>query len=133
MVAIVPITTTLRVPNLPIGPIVDKDGKPTQNEMIFRQALIDLLQTYLGQEGAVAPDQSAANVQTILNGQDISGNYTMLPGTMIYRTDATVPAMPGDPTYPADKLIVAFRNPATALPYVPGSQPVLYYVNVTAL
>lgn len=111
---------TLRVPNLPIGPIVDKNGNPTDNELIFRQSLIGLLQTYFGSEGMVAPTQSEANVQTILNGVDgVTGQYTMLPGTILYQTAAA---------YADDKVIIAFRNSLTA-----GTKPKLYYINVTAL
>lgn len=116
-----------RIPNLPLGPIVDKDGNPTQNEQLFRQALIDLLQLYLGPEGIVAPNQSAANVQVILNGTNISGSYTMLPGTILYQTEDDG----GTPPLPIDKLIVAFRDPSVE--YVPGAQPVLYKVTVTPL
>lgn len=111
---------TLRIPNLPIGPIVDKNLNPTQNEGLFRQSLVDLLQTYLGPEGVVSPEQSPTNVQTILNGVNEAGQYTMLPGTIIYQKD--------DSDYTKDKLIIAFRNSNTV-----GAQPKLYYVNVTAL
>lgn len=124
--------TAIRVPALPIGPIVDKDGNPTANEVMFRQSLIDLLQRYLGQEGLVAPTQSTADVQIIKNHVNGVGSYTMLPGTMIYQTGETNNPPPAD-NFPADKLIVAFRDPAIPLPYVPGIQPKLYYVNVTAL
>lgn len=111
--------TTFRVPNLPIGPITDKDGNPTANEQMFRQGLIDLLQSYLGQEGIVAPSQSEANVQVIKNATNINGVATMLPGTIIYQEAAA---------FADDKLIVAFRSSLT-----PGAVPTLYYVNVTVL
>lgn len=116
-----------RIPNLPLGPIVDKDGNPTQNEQLFRQALIDLLQLYLGSEGIVAPNQSADDVQKILNGTDIQGRYTMLPGTILYQTQVDG----GSPPLPIDKLILAFRNPAVE--YHVGDKPVLYKVTVTPL
>lgn len=111
---------SIRVPNLPLGPMVDKDGNPTQNEQLFRQSLIDLLQLYFSPEGIVAPSQSPANVQVIKAGVDASGQSTMLPGTVIYQKHAT--------DYTQDKVIIAFRSSN-----VDGAAPTLYYINVTAL
>lgn len=111
----------IRIPNLPIGPIVDKDGNPTDNELIFRQALIDLLQKNFGPEGIVSPAQSPANVQVINNNLDAINNvYTMAPGTFIYQQDGA--------DYTQDKMIISFRDSNTT-----GAQTKLYYINVTAL
>ena len=92
----------LRVPNLPVGPIADKDGNPTPNEQLFRQSLIDLLQLYLSPEGITSPTQSPTNVTVIQNGTNDSGQATMLPGTIIYQQDPT--------DYTQDALVVAFRS-----------------------
>ncbi len=73
-----------RIPNLPIGAITDKDGNPTANEQIFRQALIDLLQANFGPEGIATPVQSPANATIIQNAVDgITGQATCSPGTII--------------------------------------------------
>lgn len=108
-----------RVPNLPIGPITDKDGNPTQNEQIFRQALIDLLQLYLSPEGIVAPVQAPANVTIIQNAIDgITNQATCLPGTLLYSQHPT--------DYTQDALVVAFRTSNT-----PGVVPSFKTVTVT--
>lgn len=107
-----------RVPNLPIGPIVDKNGNPTQNEQLFRQSLIDLLQLYLSPEGIVMPSQSPTNVTVIQNGTNDSGQATMLPGTVIYKQHAT--------DYTQDALIVAFRSSNTV-----GAVPSIKTITVT--
>jgi len=113
------IKVAIRVPNLPLGPIVDKDGNPTQNEQLFRQALIDLLQLYLSPEGMVMPAQSPTNVTTIAANLDgITGQATCLPGTVIYQQH------PSD--YTQDSLVVAFRNSNTT-----GVAPVIKTVTVT--
>lgn len=83
----------LRVPNLPMGKIVDPNGMPTDDELQFRQTLVTLLQSILGNEGLVMPQQSVANVTTIQNHiQDVPGAstniYTCQFGTMIYETGA---------------------------------------------
>lgn len=108
----------VRVPNLPLGPIVDDKGNPTQNEQLFRQSLIDLLQLYLSPEGIVAPVQSPANVTVIQNGTNASGQATMLPGTIIYEQD------PAD--FNNDALIVAFRSSNTT-----GAVPTIKTITVT--
>lgn len=96
----------VRVPNLPIGPITDKDGNATASEQIFRQALIDLLNLYLGPEGIVMPPQPPTAVTTISTAVDgITGQATMLPGTIIYEQD---PA-----NFNNDRLVVAFRSSNT--------------------
>ena len=113
------VNVRLTVPNLPLGPIVDKDGNATENEQRFRQSLIDLLQTYFSPEGCVAPAQTPANVTIIQNAiNGVTGQATCLPGTIIYQQHPT--------DYTQDALVVAFRNSNTA-----GVAPVFMTVTVT--
>lgn len=93
-----------RIPNLPSGPIVDKDGNPTQAELNFRQMLLQQLQLLMGNEGLVMPSQSASNINTIVAnsslvpGTDIT-TYSCQFGTLIYDTDAS-------PTTNAVKVVI---------------------------
>lgn len=48
----------IRVPNLPIGRIVDANGEATDDEITFRHALVSSLQNNFGNEGLVAPTQT---------------------------------------------------------------------------
>lgn len=106
---------TIRIPNLPMGPLVDKDGMPTDEEQTFRQALITLLQTFMGDEGLVMPVQDPASVTQIQNNteQTPAGTYgtpivtaTCALGTMLYSqatsylNDQVVVAVRADNTYP---------------------------------
>ena len=50
----------IRVPNLPVGKITDKEGNPTDDELTFRQALVTGLQKNIGNEGLIAPSQTNA-------------------------------------------------------------------------
>ncbi len=75
---------TIRIPNLPLGPIVDKNGNPTAEELTFREALLGLLQTNFGPEGCVVPTQTAANITTIQNNTNSQGAYTCQFGTFLY-------------------------------------------------
>lgn len=84
----------IRVPNLPLGPMVDEKGNPAASEMTFRQALISGLQQNFGNEGLVAPSQqntTAPNdaVTVIQNNQVVNPatgllEYTLKPGTFLY-------------------------------------------------
>ncbi len=47
----------IRVPNLPLGTMVDNAGVPTSSEMVIRQTLIRSLQKNFGNEGLVPPSQ----------------------------------------------------------------------------
>ena len=81
----------IRIPNLPIGPLVDDKGMPTSEELAFRQALITSLQQNFGNEGLIAPSQNAANATTIQNNQVINqatgvAEKTLVPGTLLYDT-----------------------------------------------
>lgn len=81
---------TIRIPNLPMGRIVDADGKPTDDELTFRQTLLTLLEQLLGTEGLVMPQQPTANITTIQNhtqktpGASSGTVYTCQFGTFIY-------------------------------------------------
>lgn len=83
---------SVRIPNLPMGRIVDDNGKPTDEELTFRQSLLTLLQQIAGTEGLVAPSQSATNIASIqsnqINVEGASNNplYTCAGGTIIYNT-----------------------------------------------
>ncbi|MGL6123752.1 MAG: hypothetical protein ACRC1W_12210 [Shewanella sp.] len=77
----------IRVPNLPTGFMTEADGSPTDDEMVFRQNLISSLQQNFGNEGLVAPSQSAANIAIIAANQNENSQYTTQAGTMIYNTD----------------------------------------------
>jgi len=84
----------IRVPNLPLGPMVDDKGIPVAAEITFRQALITSLQQNFGNEGLVVPSQqntTAPNnaVLTIQNNTIIENEsdvpvYTCQPGTLLY-------------------------------------------------
>ncbi len=86
------IRNNVRIPNLPMGRIVDENGMPTDDELLFRQSLLTLLQNTLGTEGLVAPSQTAANIvviagnQVTTQGANPPTNYTMAPGTILYDT-----------------------------------------------
>ena len=90
-------TPTIRVPNLPLGAIVDENGYPTAEEQTFRQALITLLQNLFGDTGMIMPAQTATNMTTIQdNTQPAPGTtqgyvYTCQYGQMLYNsTDNSV-------------------------------------------
>jgi hypothetical protein len=89
----------IRVPNLPLGPMVDDKGAPVPAEITFRQALITSLQQNFGNEGLVAPSQTNVNPVTpgdppnaittiqnntlIINESDVPV-YTCQGGTLLY-------------------------------------------------
>ncbi len=84
----------IRVPNLPLGAMVDKEGVATASEIVFRQTLIRSLQQNFGNEGLVAPSQqntTAPNnaVAVIQNNQVVNQatgelQYTCQGGTLVY-------------------------------------------------
>ena len=80
----------LRVPNLPLGKIVDEQGNPTGDEQTFRQSLLTLLQQNMGTEGLVMPQQTASDIATIVanqvttQGATPATSFTCQPGTLIY-------------------------------------------------
>lgn len=74
----------MNIPNLPVSPLVDKDGNPSDVETNFRQDLITALQNGLGPEGLVPPSQPTANITTIAANQLPNGQYTAQGGTLIY-------------------------------------------------
>ncbi len=114
-----------RIPNLPTGPIVDKNGMPTDDEWDFRQILITALQKNIGSEGLVAPTQTNdttnldlflrnhikdiqdAQLPNPITGQ-LPGAYTCQFGTFLY--DATnnriLVAIDGGGGVPAFKEVV---------------------------
>lgn len=84
----------IRVPNLPVGQMVDEQGMPVPAEIAFRQTLITSLQQNFGNEGLVAPSQqnttapnNAVQViqnNTIINNESGQPVYTLQPGTLLY-------------------------------------------------
>ena len=76
----------IRIPNLPIGQIVDENGNATDDELSFRHALITSLQNNFGNEGVTVPVQAATDITTIQNNQLPNGDYSCAPGTIIYNS-----------------------------------------------
>ena len=79
----------IRVPSLQFGKIVEQDGGPTDEELTFRQGLVDSMQSYMGDEGLVMPSQTTADLTIIQNHQvDQGGNlaYTCANGTLLYNS-----------------------------------------------
>jgi hypothetical protein len=84
----------IRVPNLPLGKMVDANGSPTATEITFRQSLIRSLQQNFGNEGLVVPSQknttapnNAVEViqnNTVINPATGLPQYTLVPGTLLY-------------------------------------------------
>jgi len=72
------------IPNLPISPMVNEEGYPSDVELNFRQNLISALQQGAGPEGLVAPSQPTANITKIAANQLPNGEYTAQGGTIIY-------------------------------------------------
>lgn len=90
-------TNPIIIPNLPVGRIVDNDGTPTDEELIFRQQLIESLQRIVGPEGLVSPSQTSADITIIATHQvpdpsnPSNSVYTVDFGTILYETDASTP------------------------------------------
>ena len=81
--------TVIRVPNLPIGNITDGSGRPTDDEMTFRHALVSQLQANFGNEGCVVPTQSNAAapdnyIKQIQDNRLPNGEYTCGFGRFLY-------------------------------------------------
>jgi hypothetical protein len=85
---------SVRIPNLPMGKIVDDNGMPTQDEQTFRQALLTLLESIAGNEGLVAPILTSSQITTVQNNsQQVPGAnpgfyYTCQYGTIVYNSTA---------------------------------------------
>lgn len=114
----------IRIPNLPVGQMVDSTGSPTTDELTFRQTLISNLQKYFGNEGIVIPVQDAVSVALIQNNSVIDTGsglpvYTCQLGTMLYQLD------PID--YTQDKVLIAVRNDNT----YPATPPIFKVVTLT--
>jgi hypothetical protein len=74
------------IPQLPVSKVVEPDGYPTSEELIFRQNLQQALQLGASEEGLVAPTQSAGNITTIQNNTNTEGEFTCQGGTLIYNS-----------------------------------------------
>lgn len=115
----------IRVPTLPIGRMVDKEGMPTDDELLFRTQLITSLQENFNYEGLVMPTQqngASPNdfVTQIQNHQNIKGQYTCALGTMLY-------VIPDPLDYTQDKVMIAVRNSND----FPNSAPIFKTVTLT--
>lgn len=103
-------TPVVKIPNLPLGPIADEKGNATQAFLTFLQTLLSQLQLNFGAEGCVVPTQPTTNIATIQNNQNIQGQYTCQPGTILYVLNAA--------DYTLDSVKIAVRNsndyPSTA-------------------
>ncbi len=80
---------SLRTPNLPAGQMVNEDGTPTPEELLFRQRLVSSLQNNFGPEGVVVPTQDSTNIAIIQNNRvpNPSGGASIPTcqfGTMLY-------------------------------------------------
>ncbi len=78
----------IRVPNLNVGKMVDEQGMATIEEMSFRQTLLTSLQQNFGNEGLVAPTQTAANITIIQDYQLENKEYSCQYGTIIFNSTA---------------------------------------------
>jgi hypothetical protein len=83
-----------RIPNLPMGRIVDEKGFPTDDELTFRQVLLANLQRLMGNEGLVLPSLFYADIVKVVNNTQILGgitSYTCAFGTMFYSKGLPAP------------------------------------------
>lgn len=109
--------TVVRIPNLPMGRIVDQDGRPTDEEMFFRQSLLSLLLELIGAQGVVVPSQTQTDADKIatntVDTPDGSGgmitSFTCQLGTLLY-----IPSTATYPAAPNDKLVVAMDDGTAA-------------------
>ncbi|TAL08462.1 MAG: hypothetical protein EPO02_12795 [Nitrospirae bacterium] len=81
----------IRIPNIPLGKMVNEDGTATLDMMTFMQTLVSNLQNYFGNEGIVAPSQDQTNITQIAANTkpNPSGGVpiqTLLPGTILYNS-----------------------------------------------
>ena len=86
-----PVVQNVIVPNIPIGAIVDKDGRATEDFWSFLQILVSNLTSYLSEEGLVAPRQTSSNISiiqnaTVPNPSGGAATYTCAPGTFLYNS-----------------------------------------------
>jgi|FreactTroBogLake_1042271.scaffolds.fasta_scaffold16257_2 hypothetical protein len=77
----------MNIPDLPVSPITENNDYPSAQELQFRQNLIQSLQSVTSDEGLVPPSQDSANITIIQNATNPQGQYTCMPGTIIYNSD----------------------------------------------
>jgi hypothetical protein len=114
----------VRIPNLPLGNIVDENGNTTPSEETFRQTLVSNLQNLFGQEGCVIPIQTPTGATTIINNSIINeatgvAQYSCQLGTLLYIQDPT--------DYTQDKVVIAVRNDNT----YPSTPPIFKTLTLT--
>lgn len=80
----------VRIPNLPMGHVVDKEGLPTDDELTFRQTLITNLQRLIGNDGVVLPSLTSTQITDLENqkryepGILANAQYSTPFGTLVY-------------------------------------------------
>lgn len=106
----------VRIPNLPMGHIVEDGGMPTDDELTFRQTLITNLQRLIGNNGVVLPSLTSLEIADLANqkryepGQLASAQYTTAFGTLVYDSTtneikAAIDDGTGKPIFKVVKLI----------------------------
>lgn len=86
---VTPVRQVIRIPNLPMGAIVDKDGLATDDELTFRQILVTNLQKLFGSEGVVLPSLTTTEITDIAAHQQSTPSgmiYTCQFGTQVYNS-----------------------------------------------
>lgn len=78
------------IPQLPVSKIVEEDGYPTSEELLYRQNLQQALQLGASEEGLVAPTQLYAQMLIIQNALNTQGIHTCQFGTCLYVPDFPV-------------------------------------------
>src|SRR3990167_1315919 len=97
----------IRVPNLPMGKLINENGYPTDDFLTFLQGLTQSLQSNYGAEGLVMPTQTEGAspndfVTQIQDNQNAQSQFTCQLGTMLYVQHAT--------DYTLDTVQIAVRN-----------------------
>ena len=106
------------IPQLPVNKIVEPNGYPTSEELLYRQNLQQALQLGASEEGLVAPTQTPTILPVIQNAQNPQLQYTCQLGTFLYIKHPT--------DYTQDKVMVAVRNDNT----YPSTPPIFKTVTV---
>jgi hypothetical protein len=109
----------MNIPQLPVSKIIENDGYPTPEELLYRQNLNQALQSGASEEGLVAPTQMPATLVTIQNAKNTQGQYSCQLGTILYIEHPT--------DYTQDKVVIAVRNDNT----YPNTPPIFKTVTLT--
>ena len=78
-------TCAINIPSLPTGKFFDKEtGDILDNYRQFFDQLVKVLQQNAGQEGLIAPTQTASNITIIQNNRLANGSYTTPGACFLY-------------------------------------------------